>query len=82
LSQRQKDIVKPTTAWASDDGVAITLHYYQHMLQDRPELKIMFNIAHQETGAQAVALAHAAWANACNIDNLGALTTAVSRIGQ
>src|SRR6266536_2494823 len=81
LSQRQMEIVKSTAPVLADHGIAITSHFYKRMLQDRPELKNIFNIAHQETGAQPAALAHAVWAYASNIDNLGALTTAVSRIG-
>ncbi|KAH6673513.1 bacterial hemoglobin [Halenospora varia] len=81
LSQRQMEIVKSTAPVLADHGIAITSHFYKSMLQNRPELKNIFNIANQETGAQPAALAHAVWAYASNIDNLGALTTAVSRIG-
>ena len=81
LSQRQMEIVKSTAPVLADHGIAITSHFYKRMLQNRPELKNIFNIAHQETGAQPAALAHAVWAYASNIDDLGALTTAVSRIG-
>lgn len=51
------------------------------MLDNHPELKNIFNSAHQSTGAQPAALAHAVWAYAENIDNLEALNTAISRIG-
>ncbi len=51
------------------------------MLDSHPELKNIFNIANQETGAQPAALAHAVWAYADNIDNLSAMTSAISRIG-
>ncbi|KAH6715675.1 globin-like protein [Leptodontidium sp. MPI-SDFR-AT-0119] len=81
LSRRQMEIVKSTAPVLADHGIAITSHFYKRMLQAHPELKNMFNMAHQETGAQPAALAHAVWAYAANIDNLGALTSAISRIG-
>lgn len=81
LSAEQKEIVKSTAPVLSEHGIAITSHFYKRMLDNHPELKNIFNSAHQSTGAQPAALAHAVWAYAVNIDNLGALNTAVSRIG-
>lgn len=81
LSRNQIEIVKSTAPVLANHGTAITSHFYERMLRDRPELKNIFNLAHQDTGAQPSALAHALWAYASNIDNLGALTAAVSRIG-
>jgi nitric oxide dioxygenase len=74
-------IVKSTAPVLADHGIAITTHFYKRMLDAHPELKNIFNVANQTTGAQPAALAHAVWAYASNIDNLGALTAAVSRIG-
>ena len=73
--------MKSTAPVLAEHGVAITSHFYKRMLDNHPELRNIFNIAHQSTGAQPAALAHAVWAYAVNIDNLGALETAVSRIG-
>ena len=81
LSRLQMDIVKSTAPLLADHGIAITTHFYKRMLGSHPELKNIFNVAHQATGAQPAALAHAVWAYASNIDNLGALTSVVSRIG-
>ncbi|KAJ9655941.1 Nitric oxide oxidoreductase [Neophaeococcomyces mojaviensis] len=81
LSVEHKDIVKSTAPVLAEHGVAITSHFYKRMLDNHPELKNIFNTAHQSTGAQPAALAHAVWAYAVNIDNLGALGKAVSRIG-
>jgi nitric oxide dioxygenase len=51
-------------------------------LKDKnPELKNIFNTAHQATGTQPAALAHAVWAYANYIDNLDMLSDAVTRIG-
>ncbi|KAG9775002.1 Flavohemoprotein [Exophiala dermatitidis] len=81
LSQEHMDIVKSTAPVLAEHGVTITSHFYKRMLNAHPELRNIFNSAHQSTGTQPAALAHAVWAYASNIDNLGALTTAVSRIG-
>ncbi|KIW86952.1 uncharacterized protein Z519_12417 [Cladophialophora bantiana CBS 173.52] len=81
LSEQQKAIVKSTAPVLQEHGVAITSVFYKRLLSNHPTLSNIFNTAHQETGAQPAALAHAVWAYANNIDNLGALATAVSRIG-
>lgn len=73
-------IVKSTAPVLAEHGVTITSHFYKRMLNNHPELRNIFNSAHQSTGTQPAALAHAVWAYASNIDNLGALTTAVTRI--
>ncbi|KAI9098319.1 nitric oxide dioxygenase [Phlyctochytrium arcticum] len=81
LTRSQTEIVKSTAPVLAEHGIAITTHFYKRMLNNHPELKNVFNSAHQATGAQPAALAHAVWAYASNIDNLGALSSAVSRIG-
>ncbi|KAK6371478.1 uncharacterized protein PV06_01487 [Exophiala oligosperma] len=81
LSEEHQAIVKSTAPVLAEHGVAITSHFYKRMLNNHPELRNIFNSAHQSTGTQPAALAHAVWAYAANIDNLGALTSAVSRIG-
>ncbi|KEF61487.1 nitric oxide dioxygenase [Exophiala aquamarina CBS 119918] len=81
LTPEQEAIVKSTAPVLAQHGTAITTHFYKRMLSHHPELRNIFNAAHQGTGTQPAALAHAVWAYAENIDNLGALTTAVSRIG-
>ncbi|KIY00932.1 uncharacterized protein Z520_03598 [Fonsecaea multimorphosa CBS 102226] len=80
LSPEHQKIVKSTAPVLAEHGVAITSHFYKRLLDNHPELRNIFNSAHQSTGGQPAALAHAVWAYAANIDNLGALTTAVSRI--
>lgn len=80
MTREQTDIVKSTAPVLAEHGIAITTHFYKRMLAARPELKNIFNMVHQKTGAQPAALAHAVWAYAANIDNLGALSPAVSRI--
>jgi nitric oxide dioxygenase len=75
------DIVKSTAPVLANRGLEIATHFYDQLIDRHPELKNIFNIANQATGAQPAALAHAVWAYASNIDNLGALKTTVSRIG-
>ena len=80
LSPAHTEIVKSTAPVLAEHGIAITSHFYKRLLENHPELRNIFNTAHQSSGAQPAALAHAVWAYAANIDNLGALTSAVSRI--
>lgn len=81
ITSQQKEIVKATIPALQEHGVTITTLFYKRLLDAHPELKNIFNNAHQETGEQPAALAHAVWAYAVNIDHPEALSTAVSRIG-
>jgi ferredoxin-NADP reductase/hemoglobin-like flavoprotein len=81
LTTEQKQIVKSTIPALEQHGVEITTLFYKRMLEAHPELKNIFNTAHQATGEQPNALAHAVWAYAVNIDHPEALAGAVSRIG-
>ncbi|KAL2850415.1 globin-like protein [Aspergillus pseudodeflectus] len=81
LTPQQIQIVKSTIPALEQHGVDITTLFYKKMLAAHPELKNIFNTAHQATGEQPAALAHAVWAYASNIEHPEALATAVSRIG-
>ncbi|RVX69272.1 hypothetical protein B0A52_06865 [Exophiala mesophila] len=81
LSPEHTAIIKATVPVLAEHGAAVTTHFYKRMLERNPELRNIFNNAHQSTGTQPAALANAVFAYAANIDNLGALTAAVSRIG-
>lgn len=81
LTTQQKEIVKSTIPALQEHGVTITTLFYKRLLEAHPELKNIFNTAHQATGEQPAALAHAVWAYASNIDQPEALSTAVSLIG-
>ncbi|KAH6874055.1 putative flavohemo protein [Thelonectria olida] len=81
LTPGQIQIVKSTIPALEQHGVAITTLFYTRLLEAHPELKNIFNTAHQSTGEQPAALAHAIWAYAVNIENPEALKTAISRIG-
>ncbi|MCT7941878.1 NO-inducible flavohemoprotein [Shewanella holmiensis] len=80
LDQHTKEIVKSTIPLLESAGPALTQHFYQRMFTHNPELKDVFNLAHQHTGGQPVALFNAVAAYAKNIDNLEALSSAVERI--
>ncbi|KAB5543086.1 putative flavohemo protein [Coniochaeta sp. 2T2.1] len=81
LTSRQIQIVKSTIPALQEHGIAITTLFYKRLLETHPQLKNIFNTAHQATGEQPAALAHAVWAYAVNIENPQALKAAISRIG-
>ncbi|QBF82706.1 NO-inducible flavohemoprotein [Shewanella maritima] len=80
LDQHTKDVVKSTIPLLEAAGPALTKHFYQRMFEHNPELKDVFNLSHQHSGGQPVALFNAVAAYAKNIDNLGALAGAVEKI--
>ena len=80
LDQHTIQVVKSTIPLLESAGPALTTHFYQRMFAHNPELKDTFNLAHQHTGGQPVALFNAVAAYAKHIDNLSALTGAVERI--
>ncbi|MDX0953992.1 NO-inducible flavohemoprotein [Sinorhizobium medicae] len=68
LTQKTKDIVKATAPVLAEHGFAIIQHFYKRMFQAHPELRNIFNMAHQERGEQQQALARAVYAYAANIE--------------
>ncbi|EKG0017076.1 NO-inducible flavohemoprotein [Vibrio cholerae] len=80
LTQEHINIIKSTIPLLESAGPALTQHFYQRMFSHNPELKHIFNMTHQKTGRQSVALFEAIAAYAKHIDNLAALTSAVERI--
>jgi nitric oxide dioxygenase len=64
----------------AEHGATITTHFYKQLFINHPELKNVFNQAHQQSSSQPQALARAVYAYAANIDNLGALSSAVTHI--
>lgn len=63
-------------------GTALTEHFYARLFRDNPELKDVFNLSHQKSGAQPVALFNAILAYARHLDNPAVLSQAVERIAQ
>ncbi|ENM5903565.1 NO-inducible flavohemoprotein [Vibrio mimicus] len=80
LTQEHINVIKSTIPLLESAGPALTQHFYQRMFSHNPELKHIFNMTHQKTGRQSVALFEAIAAYAKHIDNLAALTSAVERI--
>ena len=82
LSQNTIDIIKSTVPALKEHGLEITTTFYKTMFENNPEVKAMFNMDKQESGAQPKALAMTVLAAAQNIDNLEVLLPAVKKIGQ
>jgi nitric oxide dioxygenase len=82
LSTETIALVKATIPALAADGPAITRTMYRRLFE-RDDIRALFNQANQgDSGTQVHALAGAILAYAQNIDNLGALTSAVERIAQ
>lgn len=69
LSTEQIELVKATVPVLRENGVALTTYFYNRMLGNNPELKEVFNLGHQRSGAQARSLANAVLAYAEHIEN-------------
>ena len=70
LTAEQRAIVKSTVPLLESGGEALTTHFYQMMLGEYPEVRPLFNQAHQQSGAQPRALAHSVLMYAKHIDKL------------
>lgn len=74
LTNEQIKLIQSTIPILKENGSALTDYFYNRMLNNHPELKNVFNMGHQRSGAQARALAGAVLAYAENIttpENLG-----------
>lgn len=80
LSDSQRAVIKSTVPLLEAGGEALIGHFYRTMLADYPEVRPLFNQAHQASGAQARALAHAVLMYARHIDELEALGPLVGQI--
>ena len=82
LDAKTIEIIKSTVPVLQEKGVEITKHFYKVMFENNPEVKPMFDMQKQESGAHPIALANAILAAAKNIDNLEAILPAVKSIGE
>ena len=73
LTDAQRTIVKATVPLLETGGEALTRHFYQIMLGEYPEVRPLFNQAHQASGDQPRALAHSVLMYAKHIDRLEGL---------
>jgi hemoglobin-like flavoprotein len=80
ITQHTIDIVKSTAPIIKEHGKTITSRMYEIMFENHPEVKAQFDMSAQANGTQPTKLATAVYAYATQIDNLGALTTAVDKI--
>ncbi|KAF1018884.1 MAG: Flavohemoprotein [Paracidovorax wautersii] len=80
LTEAQRDIIKATVPLLETGGEALTTHFYQLMLTEHPELRPLFNQAHQASGAQSRALARGVLLYARHIDQLEALGPLATQI--
>ncbi|MGF1768126.1 NO-inducible flavohemoprotein [Enterovibrio makurazakiensis] len=82
LSPKTIEIVKSTAPLLAETGPKLTAHFYDRMFSHHPELKNIFNMSNQFTGAQREALFNAVHGYAANIDNLPALLPVIEKIAQ
>lgn len=80
LTQKTKDIVKATAPVLAQHGYDIIKCFYTRLFNAHPELKNVFNMAHQEQGQQQQALARAVYAYAENIEDPGSLAAVLANI--
>lgn len=80
LTQKTKDIVKATAPVLAAHGYTIIQRFYRRLFEAHPELKNVFNMAHQEQGQQQEALARAVYAYAENIEDPGSLAAVLRNI--
>ncbi|MBD8682751.1 NO-inducible flavohemoprotein [Pseudomonas sp. CFBP 13719] len=80
LTQSQRDIIKATIPLLETGGEALVTHFYNIMLDGHPEVRPLFNQAHQANGSQPRALANGVLMYARNIDRLENLGPLASQI--
>jgi nitric oxide dioxygenase len=82
LSNEHIALVKATVPLLESGGEALTTHFYRMMLSEYPQVRPMFNQAHQASGDQPRALANGVLMYAKHIDRLQALGPLVGQIVQ
>ncbi|MCI3205415.1 MULTISPECIES: globin domain-containing protein [Pandoraea] len=80
LSAASRPYIDASVPVLREHGLAITRHFYASMFEAHPELRNLFNMGNQASGAQQQSLASAVFAYAANIDNAAALTPVLERI--
>jgi len=73
LTDAQRSIVKATVPLLESGGEALTTHFYRLMLSEYPQVRPLFNQAHQASGEQPRALANGVLMYARHIDKLEGL---------
>ena len=80
LSAQQTAIIKATVPLLETGGEALTTHFYTLMLGEYPQVRALFNQAHQASGDQPRALASGVLMYARHIDRLQELGPLVGQI--
>lgn len=80
LTNSQRDLIKATVPLLESGGEALTTHFYRMMLSEYPEVRPLFNQAHQASGDQPSALANGVLMYARHIDRLEALGPLVRQV--
>ena len=80
LCAEQIALIKATVPLLESGGEALTTHFYNLMLSEHPEVRPLFNQAHQASGEQPRALANGVLMYARHIDRLEALGPLVGQI--
>lgn len=80
LTAEDRAIIKATVPLLESGGEALTTHFYKMMLSEYPEVRPLFNQAHQASGDQPRALANGVLMYARHIDRLEQLGGLVGQI--
>lgn len=80
LSNEHRSLVKATVPLLETGGEALTRHFYKMMLSEYPQVRPLFNQAHQASGDQPRALANGVLMYARHIDELEQLGPLVAKI--
>lgn len=80
LSPEHRALIKATVPVLEAGGEALTTHFYKIMLSEYPEVRPLFNQAHQSSGDQPRALANSVLMYAKHIDRLEQLGPLVGQI--
>ncbi len=80
LDASDRAIIKATVPLLESGGEALTTHFYKNMLNDYPQVRPLFNQAHQVSGDQPRALANGVLMYARHIDQLEQLGDLVAKI--
>lgn len=80
LNADQRAIIKATVPLLETGGEALTTHFYKLMLSEYPQVRPLFNQAHQASGDQPRALANGVLMYARHIDQLEQLGGLVGQI--
>ncbi|HNL24226.1 MAG TPA: globin domain-containing protein, partial [Pseudomonadales bacterium] len=80
LSAQTQALIKATVPALEAVNEKLTSHFYKIMFSEYPQVRALFNQAHQQSGDQPRALANSVIAYAKHIDRLEALGSAVGLI--